>query len=126
MAAEMTSALVFLHSAPEAIIHMDLKPGNILLNKSLISKVGDVGLSRLAPSLVAGPGGHISTVQDTKLVGTPAYMDPEYARTGRFGPKSDVYSLGRCWSHHPPCGYGWLSGFTFIGPAPSLLLGASC
>jgi serine/threonine protein kinase len=27
-------------------------------------------------------------------VGTLAYMDPEYLRSGCFGPKSDVYSLG--------------------------------
>lgn len=27
MACEVTSALAFLHSAPEPIIHMDLKPG---------------------------------------------------------------------------------------------------
>lgn len=36
----------------------------------------------------------VSTVMDSRLVGTPCYMDPEYLRTGRFGPKSDVYSLG--------------------------------
>lgn len=35
-----------------------------------------------------------STVLDSRLVGTPSYTDPEYLRTGRFGPKSDVYSLG--------------------------------
>jgi serine/threonine protein kinase len=39
----------------------------------------------------------VSTVMDSRLVGTPCYMDPEYLRTGRFGPKSDVYSLGEWW-----------------------------
>lgn len=29
---------------------------------------------------------------------TPCYMDPEYLRTGRFGPKSDVYSLGEAYA----------------------------
>lgn len=75
--------------------------GNLLLNRSLLCKVGDVGLSRLMPgarghtaggSPLAGPG--VSTVMDSRLVGTPCYMDPEYLRTGRYGPKSDVYSLG--------------------------------
>lgn len=104
IACETVSALVFLHSAPEPIIHMDLKPGNLLLNRSLLCKVGDVGLSRLMPGapgrsqLEAAAGGpHVppqSTMLDSRLVGTPSYMDPEYLRTGRFGPKSDTYSLG--------------------------------
>jgi serine/threonine protein kinase len=160
IACEVASALVFLHSAPEPIVHMDLKPGarawgvcrahrglcharargpgpqsmrararrrhrrrachqrrccacrttagNLLLNRSLVCKVGDVGLSRLMPgaarNTAAGgagagtaAGGPVSTVMDSRLVGTPCYMDPEYLRTGRFGPKSDVYSLGERW-----------------------------
>jgi serine/threonine protein kinase len=70
----------------------------------LLPQVGDVGLSRLMPGapgrtqLEAAAGGpHVppqSTMLDSRLVGTPSYMDPEYLRTGRFGPKSDTYSLG--------------------------------
>jgi serine/threonine protein kinase len=48
-------------------------------------------------SPLAGGGAPVSTVMDSRLVGTPCYMDPEYLRTGRFGPKSDVYSLGEWW-----------------------------
>lgn len=83
IACEVASALVFLHSAPEPIVHMDLKPGNLLLSRSLVCKVGDVGLSRLMPA--GGPragttsgggpaGAPVSTVMDTRLVGTPCYM----------------------------------------------------
>jgi serine/threonine protein kinase len=42
---------------------------------------------------------------DSRLVGTPCYMDPEYLRTGRFGPKSDVYSMGE---HTNKECYGWV------------------
>jgi serine/threonine protein kinase len=50
-------------------------------------------------------GGPVSTVMDSRLVGTPCYMDPEYLRTGRFGPKSDVYSMGE---HTNKECYGWV------------------
>lgn len=91
IATEMATALAYLHSAPEPIVHMDLKPSNVLLTRSVSVKLGDVGLSRVALALA---GGDVSAVQDSRLVGTLAYMDPEYLRSGMFGPKSDIYSLG--------------------------------
>ncbi|KAG2438743.1 hypothetical protein HXX76_005288 [Chlamydomonas incerta] len=104
IAAEVASALLFLHSAPTPIVHMDLKPANILLDEHLTAKLGDVGLARLAPTLGApsGPaaaaaaaaGGVKSTIKDSRLVGTFEYMDPEYMRTGEYSAKSDVYALG--------------------------------
>jgi serine/threonine protein kinase len=40
-----------LHNVQEKpIYHLDLKPGNILLDKSMIPKIGDLGLSRLVAS----------------------------------------------------------------------------
>ncbi|GLC46283.1 hypothetical protein PLESTM_001853700 [Pleodorina starrii] len=101
IAAEVASALLFLHTAPTPIVHMDLKPANILLDTHLTAKLGDVGLARLAPTL-ARPAGHTaammragtSTVRDSKLVGTFQYMDPEYMQTGQYSARSDVYALG--------------------------------
>ncbi|KXZ51279.1 hypothetical protein GPECTOR_13g766 [Gonium pectorale] len=104
IAAEVASALLFLHSAPTPIVHMDLKPANILLDEHLTAKLGDVGLARLAPALAqpagpagaaaAAPGGPRSTVKDSRLVGTFEYMDPEYLRSGEYSARSDVYALG--------------------------------
>ena len=90
--AEVTIALVFLHSLkPDPYVHRDLKPANILLDQNFSTKLGDVGLARLAPSITS----HSVTVyKDTNPVGTFAYIDPEYQRTGVFTPKSDVYALG--------------------------------
>ncbi len=76
----------------------DLKPANILLDRTLRAKLGDVGLARLVRGGAAAalpPQEQRSTAQDTQLVGTLAYVDPEYLRTGQFSPKSDVYALGR-------------------------------
>ncbi|CAE6234207.1 unnamed protein product [Arabidopsis arenosa] len=90
---EVASALVFLHkSKPTPIIHRDLKPANILLDHNFVSKVGDVGLSTMIqvdPLLTK-----FTMYKQTSPVGTLCYIDPEYQRTGRISPKSDVYALG--------------------------------
>ena len=91
---EVCSALVFLHSAePSPAIHGDLKPANILLDANLVSKLGDLGASRL-PTMT-NPGS------------TP-YTDPEYLTTGELTARSDMYSLGivvlRLVTGQPPLG----------------------
>ncbi|KAJ7522668.1 hypothetical protein O6H91_18G021700 [Diphasiastrum complanatum] len=91
--AEVANAIHFLHSSrPDPIIHRDLKPGNILLDSNQVSKLSDVGLAGLVPERFADANS--TYFRDTTPVGTFAYMDPEYQRTGLFGPKSDVYALG--------------------------------
>lgn len=92
IAYEVASALIFLHNfKPKPIVHRDLKPANILLDRNLVSKIGDVGLSTILQSDVS----YAATMQaDTGPVGTLCYIDPEYQRTGLISPKSDVYALG--------------------------------
>ena len=88
---EVATALLFLHSHPEPIIHHDLKPGNILLDHNYVSKISDVGIAKLVPNnLTFG----ITMYKETTLMGTMAYMDPDYQRTGVISCESDVYSLG--------------------------------
>ncbi|XP_013599109.1 PREDICTED: U-box domain-containing protein 51 isoform X1 [Brassica oleracea var. oleracea] len=89
---EIASALYFLHTnEPRPIVHRDLKPANILLDQNNVSKIGDVGLSKMVnldPS-------HASTVfNETGPVGTFFYIDPEYQRTGVVTPESDIYAFG--------------------------------
>uniref|UniRef100_M4D8Y3 RING-type E3 ubiquitin transferase n=2 Tax=Brassica campestris TaxID=3711 RepID=M4D8Y3_BRACM len=89
---EIASALYFLHTnEPRPIVHRDLKPANILLDRNNVSKIGDVGLSKMVnldPS-------HASTVfNETGPVGTFFYIDPEYQRTGVVTPESDIYAFG--------------------------------
>jgi serine/threonine protein kinase len=89
---EVASALAFLHnSKPKPIIHRDLKPANILLDRNLVSKIGDVGLSTM---LHSDPSSMSNIYKDTGPVGTLSYIDPEYQRTGSVSPKSDVYAFG--------------------------------
>lgn len=92
IAAEIATALLFLHQTkPEPLVHRDLKPGNILLDRNYTSKISDVGLARLVPPSVADT---VTQYRMTSAAGTFCYIDPEYQQTGMLGIKSDVYSLG--------------------------------
>lgn len=92
IAAEISSALLFLHSSkPEKIIHGDLKPENILLDSEYKCKISDFGISRLLPEdTLRCP----SFRRSTEPKGAFPYTDPEFQRTGDLTPKSDVYSFG--------------------------------
>ncbi|XP_038985719.1 U-box domain-containing protein 52 [Phoenix dactylifera] len=92
IAAEIARGLLFLHQTkPEPLVHRDLKPGNILLDRNYVSKISDVGLARLVPPSVADT---VTQYRMTSTAGTFCYIDPEYQQTGMLGVKSDVYSLG--------------------------------
>ncbi|XP_050212132.1 U-box domain-containing protein 35-like isoform X2 [Mercurialis annua] len=92
IAAEIATGLLFLHQTkPEPLVHRDLKPGNILLDRNFVSKISDVGLARLVPPSVADS---VTQYRLTSTAGTFCYIDPEYQQTGMLGTKSDIYSFG--------------------------------
>lgn len=92
IAVEIATALNFMHrTRPEPLVHRDLKPANVLLDRNYVSKISDVGLSRLVPASVADS---ITQCCMTAAAGTFCYIDPEYQQTGMLGTKSDVYSFG--------------------------------
>ncbi len=69
----------------KGIIHLDLKPGNILLSKSGAPRVMDFGISEMM-------GSDHGTGQN--LRGTRRYMSPEHFSKIPIGPGSDVFALG--------------------------------
>ncbi|XP_027334440.1 U-box domain-containing protein 33-like isoform X2 [Abrus precatorius] len=94
IAAELCSALIFLHSSkPHSIAHCDLKPSNILLDANLVCKLSDFGICRI---LSCQESSSDNTAQYWRTVpkGTFFYMDPEFLSSGELTPKSDVYSFG--------------------------------
>ncbi len=89
---QVCNALAFAHS--RKIVHLDLKPENIMLGAFGEVLVLDWGL---AASYATPRGGQLPHVTDLgQPCGTPAYMPPELALgEGRsVGPRSDVYLLG--------------------------------
>ncbi|KAL3746017.1 hypothetical protein ACJRO7_015029 [Eucalyptus globulus] len=71
------------------ILHFDIKPHNILLDKNFTPKVSDFGLAKLYPT-------DYSIVSLTAARGTLGYMAPElfYKNIGGVSYKVDVYSFG--------------------------------
>lgn len=85
--------LAYLHyDCNKRIIHCDIKPQNILLDKNLVPKVSDFGLSK---SLRRSFGADMSNnnVPNARIQGTYEYMAPEQCR-GKAVSESDVYSYG--------------------------------
>ena len=83
LAIQILDALDFAHK--HGIVHRDIKPSNILLGANGIARVMDFGVAGRIDNQGAKSG---------YLMGTPAYMAPEYISNEEFGPKSDLFSFG--------------------------------
>lgn len=92
MFAQLTLALSACHhhtcekdGTVQPILHRDVKPGNVFLDRFQNVKIGDFGLAKQLNSK--------STFAYTN-VGTPYYMSPELVNEDRYNESSDVWALG--------------------------------
>ncbi|KAF8026863.1 hypothetical protein BT93_F3375 [Corymbia citriodora subsp. variegata] len=82
--------LEYLHRGCNTrILHFDIKPQNILLDRDFIPKISDFGLAKLCH-------GRESAVSTPGMRGTVGFIAPEvvFRNLGRVSHKSDVYSYG--------------------------------
>jgi len=80
-----------LHHAHEnGVVHRDVKPGNILVGRDAVARIGDFGLARILQ-----PTTDISLTMPNTGMGTPAYMAPEQLTDARSSDaRSDIFALG--------------------------------
>jgi serine/threonine-protein kinase len=105
--AQMARALAHAHK--HGLVHRDVKPQNILVTKTGLAKLCDLGLAKMQNEASKDPTG--------VPVGTPHYLSPEQARgEADVDIRSDVYSLGASLYH-------MLTGSTpFEGQSPMVLM----
>ncbi len=87
--AKVMDALAAAHKA--GVLHRDVKPGNILLDRSGRVLLTDFGIATMDDP---GDGSATSLTRTGHLVGSLDYMAPERAQGGDPGPASDVWALG--------------------------------
>ncbi|GAA2467734.1 protein kinase domain-containing protein [Streptomyces macrosporus] len=86
IAADVLAALEASHEM--GLVHRDIKPGNVMLNRRGVVKVMDFGIARAMQS------GVTSMTQTGMVVGTPQYLSPEQALGRGVDARSDLYSVG--------------------------------
>jgi len=84
IALEIARGLEEVHA--RAVVHRDLKPGNILIGRAGEVKIADFGIALEQQKSALTQVGH--------AVGTPGYMSPEQHRGERADQRSDVFSFG--------------------------------
>ena len=82
--AALCDQLTVLHSLPVPVIHRDIKPQNVIMDKEGNPVLIDFGISRTASD----------ASQDTMISGTAGYAPPEQYGFAQTDSRADIYALG--------------------------------
>jgi hypothetical protein len=80
---QLADGLEFAHRS--GIVHRDIKPPNLMIDHLDRLKILDFGIARIAG---------VAQTMVSGLIGTPAYMAPEYVRGEPFDHRIDLFSAG--------------------------------
>jgi serine/threonine-protein kinase len=113
---QIAAALDAAHAA--GVIHCDVKPANIIVDREGVAKLTDFGIARAARDR-----------DEQELLGTARYIAPERVEGGPVTPRTDVYGLGLV-AYELLTGRPAFDGATseelvrerLVGPPPSLRL----
>src|SRR5216117_648614 len=92
IARQVADALAYAHT--HEIVHRDIKPDNILLDRSGHVLVTDFGIAKAAQAAHAKKPESTQLTSEGMIVGTAEYMSPEQASGDPLDGRSDIYSLG--------------------------------
>ncbi|WP_240157545.1 serine/threonine-protein kinase [Pseudonocardia broussonetiae] len=81
---ELAQVLAYVHG--EGVVHRDVKPSNVLVDRDGRMRLADFGIARLV--------GNSGLTSADLAVGTVAYLAPEQVRGEAVGAPADVYALG--------------------------------
>lgn len=85
----------------QGIVHLDLSPNNIMVDKEIRPRIMDFGLARVIANID-------KNLYEKDIVGTPRYMSPEHVTGAKLTPASDIFTLGLLF-------YELLTGMPAIG-----------
>ncbi|XP_057508214.1 putative receptor-like protein kinase At3g47110 isoform X2 [Actinidia eriantha] len=90
---DVACALNYLHNHGQTpIVHCDLRPSNILLDKEMTAHVGDFGLAKFLPD--AAYDSSTNETGSIGITGSIGYTAPEYGMGSVVSTYGDVYSFG--------------------------------
>ncbi|KAL6839532.1 hypothetical protein ACP4OV_030802 [Aristida adscensionis] len=93
IAMDIASALDYLHNqCMPPMVHCDLKPGNVLLDDVMGTRLADFGLAKFLHSFTYSC--HHSSTSLLGPRGSIGYIAPEYGFGGKLSTEGDVYSYG--------------------------------
>ena len=89
IASDVAAGLVVAHAA--GLVHRDLKPDNVFLTRSGVTKILDFGIAKLTDGPAVADG--LATLTGV-LLGTAGYLAPEQIRGDAVDGRTDLFALG--------------------------------
>jgi len=109
-----------IHAHTEGVLHLDIKPSNILMDSPSRVKISDFGIA----AILSRKTGRPEEGTDYTSFGTPLYMSPEQFEGGELTWATDFYSLGVLFyelvAGNPPFMKGSLAYHHVCSPPPPL------